>query len=203
MVKAIYEVSDVVRLIPVHAPRPTLPLASYRAILEGNWSRDYSEEHDTEQEYDNLAPEILIDMLLRELMIDSEQVVQPAQKQSESTGLGLAFWGNSESESKACLKLPEKPTTGRAGHHGHNANSSLSSLSSLSSFDTNSLPPQDPLVKQTPPTSAILPSQLPDVAPAYGKLEQPPLPSLSRITKWSRRVRHGGGRYRAHGQVVP
>ncbi|KAH9941463.1 hypothetical protein B0H21DRAFT_710580 [Amylocystis lapponica] len=102
----------------IRAPRPTLPPASYREILERDWAMlydcDCSEQRETKQEHEYSAPVVFDETVLSRLCIRSPCIVQ------------------------AELPLPVRKERRR----GHNSSSSLSSISSTSSLDTVSSLPQ-------------------------------------------------------------
>ncbi|KAH9941464.1 hypothetical protein B0H21DRAFT_710581 [Amylocystis lapponica] len=144
----------------------TLPSTDYREILEGDRDLDYdcSDKQETKQVHENSAPVDFINTILNELRIGD--VRQAAVKQATGTGLGIAFWGDSEFEWRQLTEEPAVPRHGIVVHpiicddiedirsHPH-----VAEVLGWSDkvFDRGSG------VKQTPPTPVVVPSLLSDV----------------------------------------
>ncbi|KAH9922270.1 hypothetical protein B0H21DRAFT_712677 [Amylocystis lapponica] len=210
MIKGLYEVPAFSHWQPpIYAPRPTLPPASYREILEGDWGRlyDCGSKYETKQKHDYSAS-VILETNFSALRIDSPRIERPDQEQQAAS---LTLLEHSDSG----WLLPVR----KERRHGHKASSSLSSLSSISSLDTILSFPQldvaeddavecgdlrshlhvaeilewsdevlqgDSEAKQRPPTPATLP---PDTAPTHSEWEKP---AVSRLTMWSTKTVDSG-----------
>ncbi|KAH9917980.1 hypothetical protein B0H21DRAFT_247192 [Amylocystis lapponica] len=201
MITTLFNVPAIARPVLIHAPRPTLPPASYRDILEGDWEHRYDckGENNTEQEHKSSAPETFDETIPSQLGINSPCIVLP--KLPEKGAVSPTLWGHSESEKM----LPVRKERQRS----HKTSSLLSSLSSTSSLDiaevhtvecgereelgsilraaeilrwSDEVLQWGPVVKQIPTT---LPSLQPDTTQSELEWEKP---AVSRLTKWSTRA---------------
>ncbi|KAH9949228.1 hypothetical protein B0H21DRAFT_143739 [Amylocystis lapponica] len=194
-----FEIPATCPLVSTQMPKHSSLHECYWETPQREWEIDYNVRYqpETEQEYEHSTAMFFADTVLSPLRIDSLLLLPDLNQSKETPRIGLMLSGHSELEWTPAPQLCKQRSAYTSEHHGHQASLTSSSLSSAASLA--SLPQPDdtridaveyedieadvwrwadkamewvPVDELIPPTPAILPSLLPDVAPAYGQMEQ-------------------------------
>ncbi|KAH9922271.1 hypothetical protein B0H21DRAFT_766198 [Amylocystis lapponica] len=130
MMKVVHEEAKAQHAIPIRMPKPTLPLQSYRGILEGDWDVGMylNDKQNTRQKFDKPPLHVSADIVFDPFRPDSPVVADVSAGHLEHAVAHLSLRDDSPLGWPPASHLLKHPTPRTERLWAHKSSSSLSSL---------------------------------------------------------------------------